>query len=134
MTWSAHRLTLAAVVALPLALSWPAQAKTRPIPETKSLGKPVDCIPITQIQESRVRSDSIIDFRVGSKKWYRNTLPQSCPSLRYEERFSYSTSLSQLCSVDTIAVLHAYAGGLHEGARCGLGKFEPVELVEKPRK
>lgn len=134
MTWSARARILAAVIAAPLALSLQAHAKTRPVPDVKSLGKAVDCIAITQIRESRVRSDSIIDFRVGSKRWYRNTLPQSCPSLRYEERFSYSTSLSQLCSVDTIAVLHAYAGGLHEGARCGLGKFEPVELVEKPRK
>lgn len=99
-------------------------------PPAREIGKPVDCIPIVQISESRVRNDSVIDFRVGVKKWYRNTLPNSCPSLGFEERFSYKTSLSQLCSVDIITVLHTAGGGLQRGASCGLGKFQPVELVK----
>ncbi|MFM7029012.1 MAG: hypothetical protein ACKOXK_10105 [Chakrabartia sp.] len=111
-----------------IALAGAAQARPKPIPEAKPVGKPLDCISLSQIQESRVRSDSIIDFRLAGHKWVRNTLPNSCPSLGFEERFSYHTSLSQLCSVDTIAVLHSYGGGLQEGARCGLGKFQPVEL------
>jgi hypothetical protein len=116
-----------------LALGATAQAR-KPVPAATPVGKAMDCIPIQQIQESRVRSDSIIDFRLGGKKWVRNTLPISCPSLGFEERFSYSTSLNQLCSVDTIAVLHSYGGGLQEGAHCGLGKFQPVELSKTPSK
>ncbi|MFM5915427.1 hypothetical protein D5I55_16865 [Chakrabartia godavariana] len=112
----------------------PAIAKKRAIPDAIPKGAAVDCIPISQIRESRVRSDSVIDFRTGSKKWYRNTLPNSCPSLGFEERFSYHTSLSQLCSVDTIAVLQQFGGHLQEGPRCGLGKFQPVELAKAPRK
>ncbi len=109
-------------------------AAGKPVPEAKPVGKALDCISIRQIQESRVRSDSIIDFRLSGKKWVRNTLPHSCPSLGSEERFSYQTSLDRLCSVDTIAVLHSYGGGLQDGARCGLGKFQPVELSKPPRK
>ena len=112
----------------------PAFAKGREIPEAKPVGDAVNCLPLNQIQETRVRSDSIIDFRTSGKKWYRNTLPNSCPSLGFEERFSYRTSLSELCSVDTIAVLHSYGGSLQEGARCGLGKFQPVELAKPARK
>lgn len=46
-----------------------------------------------------------------------------------EDRFSYKTSTSQLCSVDTIRVLHNYGGQLEEGVGCGLGKFQPMEKV-----
>ncbi len=104
------------------------------VPAARSTGKPVSCIPLIQIRESRVRNDRVIDFRVSGKKWYRNTLPLDCPSLGFEERFSYRTSLSQLCSQDIITVLRTGgAGGLDQGPSCGLGKFEPVEIDRKPR-
>ena len=106
----------------------PTLAKEAAIPEARPNGAAVRCIPISQIRESRVRSDQIIDFRVGARQWYRNTLPQSCPSLGFERRFSYRTSLSQLCSVDIISVLEDFGGSLREGTHCGLGPFQPVEL------
>lgn len=101
------------------------------VPEATAVGAAQSCIPIVSIRESRVRSDKVIDFRVSGKKWMRNELPYSCPSLRLEERFSYSTSLSQLCSTDIIHVLHSYGGTLQRGAGCGLGKFQPVEIAKK---
>ncbi len=102
------------------------------VPEATPTGKPVSCITLP-IQESRVRSDRVIDFRSSGRKWYRNELPYSCPSLKSEERFSYSTSLSQLCSVDIIYMLHQYGSSLERGAGCGLGKFQPVDIVKKPK-
>ena len=119
---------------LSLIATGPVFARPTPVPEATPTGKAVDCIAISQIQESRVRSDSIIDFRVSGKKWYRNTLPNSCPSLGFEQRFSYRTSTSQLYSVDTIAVLQNYGSGIQEGARCGLGKFQPVEILKPAKK
>ncbi len=110
----------------------PARRDLNAVPEAILTGKAVSCIQLP-IQESRVRSDKIIDFRSYGRKWYRNELPLSCPSLRSEERFSYHTSLSQLCSVDIIHVLHSYGGQLSEGAACGLGKFQPIEIVKKPK-
>jgi hypothetical protein len=104
------------------------------VPAAREIGKPVSCLPIQNIRESKVRSDSVIDFRTNGKKWYRNTLPNSCPSLGFEERFSYRTSISQLCSVDIIRVLQSYGGRLQEGAGCGLGKFQPIELVKTASK
>jgi len=123
------------IVASMLASSGIAIAKHEPKapPEARETGAPVDCISIAQIRESRVRSDQVIDFRTGANKWYRNTLPNSCPSLGFEERFLYKTSLSQLCSVDIITVLHTAGGSLTQGASCGLGKFQPVELVKKAK-
>jgi hypothetical protein len=126
--------TLALIIAGSLALGGGSAAiakrERNKVPEATSIGKPVSCISLTQIRESRVRNDSIIDFRTTGKKWYRNTLPHSCPSLGFEERFLYKTSLSQLCSTDIITVLHSYGGGLDRGASCGLGQFEPVELAK----
>jgi len=83
------------------------------------------CIPIAQIRESIVRDDRTIDFRVG-RRLYRNTLPDACPQLGSERRFSYATSLSQLCSVDIVTVLLTTGPGLTRGASCGLGQFQEV--------
>ncbi len=124
---------LATLLLATLSLGGVAQAR-KPVPEAKPIGKPLDCISIQQIRESRVRSDSIIDFRLVGNKWVRNTLPHSCPALGFEERFSYATSLNKLCSVDTISVLHSYGGDVQEGTRCGLGTFQPVELSKPSKK
>jgi len=97
-----------------------------------AVGEPVDCIQINRITSTRVRDDKTIDFLLGSKI-YRNTLPNRCPSLGFEERFSYATSINQLCNVDIIHVLYTTGGGgLQKGAGCGLGQFQQVEKVEKP--
>jgi hypothetical protein len=104
-----------------------ARSKDKKWELAKPTGEPVHCISLNQIRQTRVRSDKIIDFYVGNRKIMRNELPHSCPSLGFEERFLYKTSLSQLCSVDMITVLHS-AGGLSLGASCGLGKFQPMEI------
>ena len=62
----------------------------------------------------------------GRNRVYRNILPNSCPSLGFEQRFSYVTSLSELCSTDIITVL--YTSPVMRGASCGLGQFQPVTL------
>jgi hypothetical protein len=67
-------------------------------------------------------------------KIYRNTLPYSCPGLGFEERFSFRTSLSQLCNVDIINVLNDYGGRVQEGAGCGLGTFQPVTKIKRDSK
>lgn len=94
------------------------------------VGEPVNCITLTQVRSSDVIDDRTIDFKMAGGKVYRNTLPYSCPSLGFEERFSHRTSLNQLCNVDTIRVLQSYGSGLHEGAGCGLGKFQPMQKVQ----
>ena len=99
------------------------------VPEATPSGDAVDCVQLSQIRTTRVHGDSVIDFHMAGGKVYRNTLPQGCPSLGFEERFLYKTSLSQLCSVDIITVLQS--PGLTQGPSCGLGKFQPVTLAAK---
>lgn len=107
-----------------------APAADRAPPAATPTGKPEGCIPLSAIRETRVRDDHTIDFIMrGRNRVYRNTLPNSCPSLGFEQRFSYATSLSQLCSTDIITVL--YSSPLQRGASCGLGSFQPVALERK---
>lgn len=108
----------------------PAIAKDAPDPYVAS-GKPLNCIPLRHIRTSNVRDDRTIDFVVNGRKIYRNTLPQSCPNLGSERRFSYRTTISQLCSVDIITVLWNTGPGLQPGASCGLGEFQPMEKPAK---
>jgi hypothetical protein len=100
-----------------------AAANVRPV------GEPRDCLSLSMVRDSRVISDRIIDFHAGGKI-YRNELPFACPSLGSERAFTFSTSLSQLCSSDTIRVIHQ-GGGSWLGASCGLGKFQQVELLPR---
>ena len=119
------------------ATTMPATAFAKEKPDTlvpKPDTKPVDCVQLNRIRDTDVRSDSVIDFHMRDGKIYRNTLPNSCPQLGFEERFAYKTSLNQLCSVDIITVLTtAGPSGLSRGASCGLGKFqEMIDTRKKP--
>ena len=103
-------------------------SKSAPEP-VGAVGEPKNCVTISQIRSTKVIDNRNIDFRMAGGKTYRNTLSQSCPGLKFEERFSYRTSLNQLCSVDIVRVLHSQGGQISEGAGCGLGKFQMVEKV-----
>jgi hypothetical protein len=100
-------------------------------PAARVVGEAASCIPIVSIRSSRVHDDRTIDFDLGGGKVYRNTLPNSCPGLGFEEAFTYETSLSQLCSTDIIYVLQRVGGSVQRGAGCGLGQFVPVELEKQ---
>ena len=99
----------------------------------RAVGEPKNCVTTSQIRSTKVIDSRTIDFRMAGGKTYRNTLPQSCPGLKFEERFSYRTSINQLCSVDIVRVLHDQGGQLYEGAGCGLGKFQMVEKIALSR-
>jgi hypothetical protein len=127
------RLLLLSPLLAPLALAAAAApaADRRAIPAATPSGKPVRCIALSNIRETRVRNDRTIDFVMrGRQRVYRNVLPNSCPNLGFEQRFTYQTSLSQLCSVDIITVLYQ-SPQLTRGASCGLGEFQPVTLARR---
>lgn len=98
------------------------------VPMATLAGEARNCIPIVGIGQSLVRSDSIIDFVMRDRKTYRVTLPNGCPGLGFERRFSYATSLSQLCAQDVITVFST--APVQRGASCGLAPFQPVTLAK----
>ncbi len=115
-------LTVAAIAA-------PGSARDRQeVPVATPAGEAQSCISIRSIRESLVRSDRIIDFRMNGNRYYRVTLAQPCPQLGFERRFSYATSMSQLCAQDIITVLQS--APMMQGASCGLAPFQPVTLAK----
>lgn len=98
--------------------------------QAEAVGEPESCIPLAQIRNTRVHDDRTIDFHMTGGRVYRNTLPQDCSGLGFEEAFSYETSLSRLCSSDIITVVRTAGGGFN-GPSCGLGQFQPVEFPER---
>jgi hypothetical protein len=123
------RLPVLAALALTVAAA-PGVARDRnAVPEAVPTGPARTCVPINRLRESLVRSDRVIDFRTGGDRFYRVTLPQSCPGLNFERRFSYATSLSQLCAQDIITVFTQTPP--MRGASCGLAPFQPVRIARK---
>lgn len=126
-----HQICATAFIAM-LAIAAPASAARKPPPEATVIGPEESCVQIRNIRQTKVYDDQTIDFVMTGNKWYRNTLPNSCPQLGFERAFSYQTSIPQLCNVDIITVL-VQAGGLRRGASCGLGKFIPIEPIKKAK-
>jgi hypothetical protein len=124
------RIILTAALLTAVAAFPATAARKNDTPVATPNGDAVNCLPLSQIRETRVRDDRTIDFYTNGGKVYRNTLPYSCPELGAREGFSYSTSLSQLCSVDIITVLRQFGGMPQRGASCGLGKFQPVTIAK----
>ena len=81
------------------------------------------CISTRRIRRTQVIDDRNILFYVTGRDVYHNILPRACNGLRRENRFSYQTHGSQLCSRDAINVLFDHTWGLRTGAACGLGTF-----------
>ncbi|MBV7265970.1 hypothetical protein [Erythrobacter ani] len=101
-------------------------------PPVKVLGEAENCIQRSQIRNTRVRSDQVIDFEMRGGRVFRSVLPRSCPRLGFEEAFTYTTSINQICNTEIIYVLEQIGGGApRRGAGCGLGEFVPVEYVEE---
>ncbi len=94
-------------------------------------GKPVSCVPIASIRETRVLDDRTIDFVLAGGERLRNTLPVGCPGLSRDDGIAYSTSLSRLCDVDIFTVLDRGGGGPLPGASCGFGPFQPVRRMDR---
>ena len=125
-------IALATAGATLIALGAPGDARAPArdsVPAATPAGRPQSCIPIQSIRESLVRSDSVIDFRTNGNRIYRVTLPQGCPGLGFERRFSYATLLSQLCAQDIITVFSQSPP--MRGASCGLAPFQPVTLEKR---
>ena len=80
-----------------------------------------DCLTTHTLRSTAVLDDQTILFQLRDGSVWKNTLDFSCPSLGFNEAFSYESHGAQLCDLDTIKVFEPY--GI-SGATCGLGKFE----------
>ncbi len=93
-------------------------------------GAGISCINRSQVRNTVVRSDRVIDFEMVGGKVYRNTLRSSCAGLGFDRALTYETSIDQLCTPQIVYALQTIGGNLQRGAGCQLGEFVPVEYVK----
>lgn len=97
---------------------------------------PQDCIIVSSIDQTEALDDQTIIFEMRGRRVYRNTLPRACPGLERENRISFETRTSRLCSIDTITVLELGGfggpgiGGFRRGFTCRLGQFVPLSPAD----
>ena len=135
MTIRLARRTLLPALALPLLAAACSSDRERPTdanptagaPPATVKGDPVSCINRSQVRNTVVRSDRVIDFEMQGGKVYRNILNSNCPGLGMDRAITYNTSIDQLCSPQIVYVLQNIGGQPRQGAGCSLGKFVPVE-------
>ena len=132
MNRSTRLLVIVSLLGLPV---YPAGAQEQEAqPEAASTVAETEaerCVSLRSISSTRVLDDQTILFEMNGNRTLVNRLPRRCPGLRFEKRFGYKTSLSQLCSTDIITVITDHG----RGASCGLGKFTvwvPPEEVPSP--
>jgi len=124
-----------ALLAVPLLAAGCTSDKERPTeanpaagaPPVTVLGEAQSCVNRSQIRQTVVRSDRVIDFEMNGGKVFRNTLTQNCPGLGMDRAITYETSVDQLCSPQIVYVLQNFGGRPQRGAGCSLGKFVPVK-------
>jgi len=94
---------------------------------------PADCVRASNIRSTLVLDDQTILFYMRGNRVFQNQLPEECPRLRKEGRFSYERRVGQrvgrLCSIDAITVLESFSVTPF-GATCRLGKFHPITPTE----
>ena len=123
-------LALAACAPDPAKDAARAAAEIAAAPAASVVGKAESCIDRSQVRNTVVRSDRVIDFEMLGGKVYRNTLRSSCAGLGFDRAFTYETSINQLCRPQIIYALQTIGGNLQRGAGCSLGGFVPVEYVK----
>lgn len=111
-------------------LSSPAVAEdsARVLAGYEKTGESVNCLYLRRVSGADPLDDYAIIFEVGGKT-YLNELNARCIGLGREKRFSYRTSVSQICKGEIISVIDR--NGFSSGA-CGLGEFQELtEIVEQ---
>jgi hypothetical protein len=82
------------------------------------------CINIARMRTTRAVDDSTIVVTMSGNEYRRIALIARCVGLKAQDGFAFATSITQLCSGDSISVL----GG--SGAHCGIDAITPLTTAE----
>jgi hypothetical protein len=124
-------LLLASCATDPAAEAARTQAALDAAPAASVKGPAQNCILRSQVRNTVIRSDRVIDFEMVGGKVYRSTLPARCPGLEWDRAITYETSIDQLCTQQIVYALQTIGGTLQRGAGCSLGEFVLVEYVKE---
>jgi hypothetical protein len=97
--WKLFAATLASVAVL------------APTMSAADVGEVQMCVPLQQIDDSRVIDDKTILLRMVIGSPYRRVdLAHNCPGLKMAGNFMSATSISQLCRLDVVRVVQEPMG------------------------
>ena len=85
-------------------------------------GKPVDCIPLHQIQSTEIFEGTAILYKLGGT-WYLNRPAAGANFLDRDDILVINTHSSNLCSVDIVRLVDQ--GSHFQSGSLGLGRFIP---------
>ncbi len=103
-----------------------------PVPLPQLTGEPKNCLRLASISSTRVIDDYTVLFYTGPSEVYVNRLRNRCGGLASQDRFSYATRLSSLCSNDLITVIRGVGRTASRGATCALSDFRPIDKEDIP--
>lgn len=112
-----------------LLLGFPVLAKDGPKTDPATLtatGKPRQCLQVRDIQQSRPVGDSVIMFRTGANRWFRNDLRSPCPNLRDDRILVFRVAVGSICEMDTVDLVDSFSR--MSFGFCSLGSFTPVTV------
>lgn len=123
------RATLCLIGAMLMTTALPTQA-ARPDPEVRIAkvlegrvpGKPVDCIPLRQIQSTEIFDRTAILYKVGNI-WYLNRPASGASFLDRSDILLTDTRSPNLCSIDIVRLIDQ--SSRFPSGSLGLGQFVP---------
>lgn len=125
------RATLCLIGAVLITAGLPAQAakldpeaRLAKALEGRVAGKPVDCIPLRQIDSTQIFERTAILYKVGST-WYLNRPTSGADFLDRDDILVTDTHSPNLCSIDIVRLVDQSTR--FPSGSLGLGKFVPYK-------
>lgn len=95
-------------------------------PQSENDSGPVNCLHRDAYTDIEVINPELLLFHGRSHKLWLNRLRQSCPGLHLDHTLAFDMRHGRLCHLDTVSGADILGGRYLPGARCSLGKFDPV--------
>lgn len=102
-------------------------------PQPDGDARPVSCLRSSAYTEVEVINPKLLLFHGRGDRMWLNRMRQACVGLRFDDALAFEMRDSRVCDLDTVRGIDTIGGYWSAtGARCSLGKFDPVsrEQVE----
>ena len=86
----------------------------------------VNCLHRDAYTDIEVINPGLLLFHGRSDRLWLNRLRQSCAGLRQDHTLALDMRNGRLCDLDSVSGVDVLGGHYLPGARCSLGKFDPV--------
>lgn len=95
-------------------------------PQPENGSSTVNCLHRDAYTDIEVINPELLLFHGRSHRLWLNRLRQSCPGLHLDHTLAFDMRHGRLCHLDTVSGADILGGRYLPGARCSLGKFDPV--------